>query len=184
MQKGSKVFELGCGNGRDALFFAQNGIKVIACDKAEEGVNKLNGTENLYSFVGDFTQLNDHHNDNPHISEPVDFIYSRWTIHAINKESSSRTLQWSFRNLNSGGRLLIEVRSVNDNLFGQGTQVELEKDAFITDHYRRFVRNEELIDELKEIGFEIEENVESQGLAVHKDDDPVVIRVIAVKRQE
>src|SRR5262245_8051610 len=32
---GALLFELGCGNGRDALFFASKGLRVVACDRSQ-----------------------------------------------------------------------------------------------------------------------------------------------------
>ena len=165
------LIELGCGNGRDSLFFINQGIKVIACDLAEEGIKKINNPNFL---VRDFTNLKDNE-----FNIKIGTVYSRFTLHAVDKKSASRTLNWSYKNLIENGKLLIEVRSVKDDFYGKGTKVG--KDEYINDHYRRFIRNEELIEELKEIGFKIEENIESKGLAVYKDEDPVVIRVVASK---
>ncbi len=80
-----------------------------------------------------------------------------------------------------GGLLLIEVRSVKDKMCGKGTPVEGEKDAWIYTHYRRFIRQNELLAELLSLGFKIDYVIESDGLAIYKDDDPVVIRVHARK---
>jgi SAM-dependent methyltransferase len=172
--KNSFLLELGCGNGRDSLFFAQQGVKVVACDLAEEAITRLKETNAGYFFTGDFSNLTD-----DQFEQPLDVIYSRWTIHSLNQKSASKALRWVHRNLADNGSLLIEARSVNDKLFGKGKPAE--RDAFITDHYRRFIRKHELIEELKQIGFEIEEDIESKGLAIHKDEDPVVIRIIARK---
>ena len=49
-------------------------------------------------------------------------------------------------------------------------------------HYRRFIDFNELKSRLIDAGFEIEESLESNGLAIYKDDDPVVIRIIAKKK--
>ena len=46
---------------------------------------------------------------------------------------------------------------------------------------RRFIRKEELLGELAEAGFVINEVVEEGGLAIHDGDNPVVIRIIARK---
>ena len=38
---GAKVLDLGCGEGRNALFLAQNGLDVTAVDISETGIDKL-----------------------------------------------------------------------------------------------------------------------------------------------
>jgi len=108
-------------------------------------------------------------------------VYSRFTLHALKKEHASKALKWSYENLSNDGILCIEVRSTKSGLYGKGTPVPDEKDAFIYTHYRRFVNSTELIEEVKGLGFHIECFVEEKGLAVFKDDDPVVIRLIARK---
>ena len=37
-----KILELGCGQGRDTLFFAQNGFKVYALDYSQTGLETIN----------------------------------------------------------------------------------------------------------------------------------------------
>ena len=86
---------------------------------------------------------------------------------------------WIYRNINDGGKFLLEARSVKDDLYGKGKQVE--SDAFVTTHYRRFIRLDKLLDELKDIGFKIKYSIEQKGLARFKDEDPIVIRICAEK---
>jgi len=177
ISKHDVLLEMGCGNGRDAFYFAQEGIKVWACDLADSEIQELNDKangENPKFFAADFTKLK-------MLDVKFGTIYSRFTLHAVPKEGASRSLQWSWDNLLNGGVLLIEVRSIKDKLCGKGTKVEGEQDAWITNHYRRFIRKDELITELELLGFTIENIIEADGLAVYKDDDPVVIRVTARK---
>ena len=53
------LLELGCGNGRDALFFAKNGIKVTAIDQVADEISYLASIceENPHFISGDFTDL-------------------------------------------------------------------------------------------------------------------------------
>jgi hypothetical protein len=59
VNKSEVLFELGCGNGRDALYFAQNGIKTVAIDIADEEITALasNSNGNPRFVSGDFTKL-------------------------------------------------------------------------------------------------------------------------------
>lgn len=178
----STLYELGCGNGRDALYFAHLGHRVFACDRSHVAIEQIERTVAVQSFrhrptlvVGEMGKL-------PDLPDPLDVVYSRFSLHAVTAEEASVALRWSHRNLAPGGRLFAEARSVLGSLFGLG--VEVARDTFLYDeHTRRFLRREELVAELEQIGFAIHECIESDGLAVYKDDDPVVIRVIAVKRE-
>jgi tellurite methyltransferase len=171
----SHIFELGCGNGRDSLFFYKNGHKITACDLSKITIDNLKKTNTGNFFTGDFTNLVDEMN-----SELIDVVYSRFTFHSIEKENSIKTMGWVFRNIREGGLFFIEVRSIKDDLFGKGTMVN--KNSFVTDHFRRFIDKKELEDEIENVGFEILESFEGKGLAVYKNEDPVVIRIIARKR--
>lgn len=180
---GATLFELGCGNGRDALYFARRGISVTACDQSHTAVDHLdeavaagNGWTTPPRFiVRRFEELTD--------GDPWEVVYSRFTLHTVDASTASRTLRWAFRNLRPEGRLLVEARTVKDELYGQGEPSG--RDAFIHDgHYRRFVRTEELTAELSEIGFDLDEVVEAAGLATFGTSDPVVVRTIARRRAD
>ena len=51
----------------------------------------------------------------------------------------------------------------------------------IDGHYRRFIILEEFKQRLTQVGFKIIESIESSGLAKLEEEDPVVIRVNAIK---
>ena len=42
LNEGDTLFEIGCGNGRDSVFFAKQGMKVTAFDQCEKEVGFLN----------------------------------------------------------------------------------------------------------------------------------------------
>ena len=83
------------------------------------------------------------------------------------------------RALKPGGKFFIEVRSVHDPLYGKGEA--LERNAFFYDnHYRRFL----VLDELTEASGRPLPHRVRQGtdrLRPYGNDDPPVIRVVAVK---
>ena len=174
LKKGETLMELGCGNGRDSIFFSKCGLKVLGIDQCENIVadlNKNHGNEKLQFQTGDFTK----------VSDELKFknVYSRFSLHSVNKESANETLQRVFRILEKGGLFFIEVRSVKDDLYGIGKKVE--PDAWIDTHYRRFIRYDEIVTEIKNIGYDVIYSVESKGLAKYKEENPVVIRIVAMK---
>lgn len=184
LEPGALLFELGCGNGRDALFFASQGVRVVACDRSAVAIRTLAERPDLDKFhhrprflEADFAELVRVY-DQTH--EPLDAVYSRFTLHAIPVAIQNAALSWTAAHLRAGGALHVEVRSVKGSLYGKGEEVE--RDAFIHDgHYRRFLRIEELTAEVEGLGLEVTEAIESAGVAVYKDDDPVVIRMTARK---
>ena len=77
--------------------------------------------------------------------------------------------------------ILVECRSINDPMARLGEVISPTERIY--GHYRRFIITEdELIERVQHAGLAIEgEVIESDGLAVYKDDNPVVIRLAAIK---
>ena len=177
---GSTLLELGCGNGRDALFFVKHACitSVTAVDLSETAIEKIERlkTLSLTCHVQDLGNLP------KSFGKFFTYIYSRFSLHSISKDVASSVLKWSFENLESGGTLYIEARSIKDPLYGTGTPVKGERDAWINTHYRRFIRLDELKEELENLGFIIDYCIESNNLSIHKQDNPILIRVFASKK--
>jgi tellurite methyltransferase len=182
LPESSSIFELGCGNGRDALYFARRGHAVTACDASTVAIDSLRrhvGTNGHPAPVPTFVHLSFEALDG-HRPRSMDVVYARFTLHAVSRTVASRALAWTAANLDAGGRLFVEARSVLGSLYGQGEA--LGDDAFFLDgHYRRFIRRAELEAELLGLGFRVDEVVESDGLAPLGTDDPVVIRLYATR---
>ncbi|MEW4285743.1 class I SAM-dependent methyltransferase [Priestia koreensis] len=177
LKKGDRLAELGCGNGRDALFFASNNIKVLAIDQSNAAISNLkaNNLKRNIQFVADNFLSTEVLKVNS-----FNYIYSRFTLHSITEEEENILLENVYNSLRENGKFFVEARSTKDEIFGLGQKVG--KNAYIyNDHYRRFIVLEELTNKLKKIGFFIEYILESENYAVYKDQNPVVIRVIAQK---
>lgn len=173
---GKKVLELGCGNGRDSLYFADNGMKVTSIDEAESAIYLLK----QYSNKENVSFIRDNFVETKLFLQKFDYIYSRFTMHAINDEEQSKVIKSVFVCLEEEGLFLIEARSVKDELYGQGKQMGRNA-FFFNQHYRRFLVKNELIEELKKAGFEIVYEAEERNFAIHGEENPFIIRVVARK---
>ena len=91
-------------------------------------------------------------------------IYSRFTLHAINYKEEKRLLEHLY-NSRRLKHLLIEARSINDQLYGEGEEIGLHE--FVTSHYRRFIDPKEIKTKLAKY-FNIISFEESQGFAKTK----------------
>jgi adenylylsulfate kinase-like enzyme len=176
VEPGRSMVELGCGNGRDSVYFAARGLQVTALDMSEEAISQLQNrkTPNARFICGDFV------NSDVHQPDSYDYAYSRFTIHSINRNQEQVLLGNLYRGLRPGGKLFIEVRGINDPLFGKGKLVE-HNAYFYDNHYRRFIVLDELVDSLEQRGFRVEYAQERTGFAPYGNDDPPVIRVVAAK---
>ena len=176
LDEGKNLIDMGCGNGRDTVFFALNNINALGVDQVEAEIDNLSKTHNendkLNFKADDFTRLDP-------AETKYDYVYSRFTFHSIPEKNEDMTLDWIEENIQKDGLFLLEARSIKDPMFQKGRK--LSDDENCTDHYRRYLHFDKITQKIEDHGFEIIYKVESDGLAVYKDDDPVVIRVIAKK---
>jgi tellurite methyltransferase len=173
------IIELGCGNGRDALFFAKNQISTIAIDQSIAGINATK--DKMPSEISDFIQAEaaDFINVDYNQYGTVEAFYSRFTIHSITQNDEDILLSKVFNKLNSKGLLCIEVRTTKDPLFGIGEQCD--ENTFITDHKRRFICTKVFLDKVLKMGFNLRFFDEANNLSIHKNDNPVLMRIILEK---
>ena len=174
MSAGDAILELGCGNGRDSFFFAGHGIQVYALDQSEIVINQIKGENINPRFIcEDLLSINEN------FAYEINHGYARFVLHALNKAESEKAIAIMSRILPINGYFFSESRSINSSLYGTGHA--LGQDIYETDHKRRFLRKNDLIHQLESYGFTIENVIESDGLAIYQDDDPVVIRISARK---
>jgi len=173
------IVELGSGNGRDAIYFAHHQINVVAIDQStiaidiekealHSEVNKLLHPKALDFVMEDYSKY-----------DPIDVFYSRFTIHAITKEDEKLLLPNLYQSLKKNGLLCIEVRTINDPLYGVGEQCG--EDTFLTDHKRRFINSKVFLENVLSIGFTLLYFTEERDLSIYKDDNPVLMRIILRK---
>lgn len=177
MENGKDLLELGCGNGRDSIYFAKNGLNVTAIDASKVAIKKLQDKVCLgnCTFIWD-----DFVNTEAIYQIQYDYCYSRFTLHAINEQQETQILLKAYGMLKDKGYLFIEARSIHDGKYGLGRKVE--KNAFIFDgHYRRYIDIDELSLKLEQIGFTLIEQAESDRFAPKKGENAVCIRMVAQK---
>jgi tellurite methyltransferase len=174
----SSLIDLGCGNGRDSIYFMKNSCKVLGIDQSNSAIeyikNKTEGFSDSQFIKGDFTKLED--------IGTFNVVYSRFTLHSVSKVEQDKVLKFATKQLVKKGLFCIEVRGKKNELFGKGVRVVGEKDAYIfDDHYRRFLDFELLKNDLIDLGFVIEFSAEDKGFSPLEDKNETFIRVIARK---
>jgi ubiquinone/menaquinone biosynthesis C-methylase UbiE len=177
MKSGETMLEIGSGNGRDASYFAKNGMQVIAIDRSEAAVKLCKDQHHnlpIEFYTGTLTDVSSKFG-----KKKFDAVFTRFVLHAMPLDEEIETLAICSRLMRIGGKLFIECRSINDPLSRKGEI--LSPTERIDGHYRRFIILEELIERLTNTGFKIQSAKESQGLSAFGNDDPVVIRITAEK---
>ncbi len=169
------IFDIGCGNGRDTIFFNRLNLNCFGIDQSSKAIEINQKKFKKYKekfFKRNFVKY-------PFNRIKKNFsIYSRFTIHSINRNQEKEFFK-RIHKLKKIDFLFIEVRTIYDDLFGQGKKIS--KNEFFTDHYRRFINPIELSREVKK-SFTILEYKVSKGLAVFKKENPKVMRIIAKKK--
>ncbi len=177
------LVELGCGNGRDSIYLSKK-VNVIGIDQINDEISYLNENfknENMEFLTDDFTNLRNAVGYNKEIlSKNIDYVYSRFTFHSIDENKENNTLKWIESILPQGGMFFLEARSIKDPMFKKGKN--LSENENFTNHYRRYIDLDKIINKLELLNFDIIFKIEDNNLAVYKDDNPYVIRIIAKKQ--
>lgn len=177
LKKSCTILDLGCGNGRDSIYFHQLGLNVTAIDASDVAIKMLQeeyGDGNMCFICDDFVC------SSMIYAGQYDYCYSRFSLHAINEEQENEVILNVYKVLKDGGNFFVEVRSVNDELYGKGKKVG--KHSYIYNgHFRRFVVLEELEKKMVLAGFKIVYAEEQTGFAPYGESDPPIIRMILQK---
>jgi len=178
----SCVIELGCGNGRDSLYFASHRQPVCAVDMSHEAVKSCAeraenlGLDKALFMQGDLSKAQDMEKlftVARGLTPDGDVIcYSRFVMHSINDEQEHMFLTHIAGLMKSGEKIYFEFRSKED--------AELAKT--FGGHYRRFIDTDAFIKAQTDIhGFKLLYSLTGRGMAKYKSEDPVVSRLIFEK---
>ncbi len=179
LEPGKSLIDLGCGNGRDSIYFLNHHLNVTGIDVSEEAISQLN---QLKLKNGNFV-CDDFVSSKALYQVQYDYIYSRWTMHAISEQQEDELLGNARDALKEGGLFLIEARSVQDSLYGKGTCVG--KHAYIHNgHFRRFMEKEVFIEKLKERGFQVISAEEGENFSKTETSNPVLVRIVASREMK
>jgi SAM-dependent methyltransferase len=149
-----KILDLGSGHGRDALFFASNGIEVDSLDYSATAIEILDkmAKEKRLPIKA---QIFDVNNQLPFPDGYFDAVYShmllnmRFSLHELHSILSEIR-----RVLKSKGLNFFSVRNNNDKSYRKG--IEVDKGIYDINGFQvRFLSEEEIRDLVKHECFEI-----------------------------
>ncbi len=170
------IIEVGCGNGRDSLFFARHGFQVVAIDGSEAAISKceesrqaqsLNGISFICASVGDdgFAEALVQARTG---SEGPAMAYARFFLHAITDAEETAFFAAMGAALREGDHLAVEYRTLRDAVGKKTTAA----------HYRRYIEPSQVIINAARFGFVVEYAAEGFGFAKYLDDDAYVARTV------
>lgn len=172
------LIDIGCGTGRDALFFASHGLNVVGVDASETAIGICRSMQResgikcanfVHASVDDSDLLEQVLR---HRSGGAPTIYARFFLHAITDEQEDRFLAFAQGLCADGGSLAAEFRTVRD---AAQTKVTPE-------HYRRFMEPVAFLEKAHRHGFTTSYYVEGFGFAKYGPDDAYVSRCILSRK--
>lgn len=180
----STIVELGCGNGRDSVFFASAGHTVFGCDMshggiaaAQKGATELGVTDCKF-FALDISQPDeiDAFFARPELATAIRaprqlVIYMRFFLHAITEESERTLFSALRRNIPRAYCIVAEFRTDQDS-----NTVKVHT----AEHFRRYIRPaDEIARMTREYGLTLESAESGYGFSVYKTEDPHLCRILA-----
>lgn len=119
----AKILEVGCGQGRDALYFAQLGYDVDAFDiskNAIDFINKINndlGLDNLNAITHDIQ------NRFPYKPESFDFVYSNLTLQFFELQKLDDIFNNISNTLKKDSLFLFSTKKEGDKYYNFGKKI-------------------------------------------------------------
>lgn len=166
-----QVIELGCGGGRDSIFFAAYGHDVTGIDGSDAAVSSCAA---LAAVLGESVTFVHASIDDEGLATVLSesngprLVYARFFVHAITDSEEQVFLDLASQLTAPGDLLAVEYRTVRDRSGAKETGA----------HYRRFVLPATFQARALERGFEVDYAVEGFGFAKYRHDDAYVARTI------
>ena len=171
LKENSSIIDIGCGDGRDSIYFAKNKLFTEGIDISKKAIeiNKQYENKFLKFTVLDLKNINS-------FNKFYDFAYCRFLFHAINEEIENDLLIWMSNNIKSS--IFIETRILDKDILN----IKL-------DHYRRHFQEQDFINKLKSFDFKIIYSKSSKNFSRYKKEynvsdlkhDPLLLRVVISK---
>ena len=164
-----KFLDIGCGNGRDTIFFKKKKLKVLGLDNSKVVIkmNKLKDKKifKYFNFCNKKISLN-----------KFDYIYARFFLHAINEKDEYNFFKNCKRISKQKTLIFLEFRTTKDNMFKKGKHISKYERFY--GHYRRFIDIAEFKKKLKKFDFKLIYFKVGIKLAIFNNDNPYICRAI------
>jgi len=128
-----KLLDIGCGDGRDTLYFAKKGFHVTAVDFSTSGIEHLQKEKedlNITCLQGKIQDIQFSENS-------FDVIYAHLSLHYFDDKITTNIFTNLHSILKKNGMICIKVKSTNDKLCGKGKKIE-ENMYLYEDQIRHF----------------------------------------------
>lgn len=157
--QGKKLLDLGCGQGQDTLFFAENGYNVTGLDYSEQALASFNhkNIKKIFHDMHDLSIFPDY---------SIDIVYSSFSLHFFQIEELHKIFKEIHRILKHNGFLMFIAKNKKDKYYGKGERIDDE--TFVYEGILRYFFTEPILKQLLNL-FTILQFKESSK--VHKDEE-------------
>jgi len=165
-----KLIDMGCGNGRDMMYFKSCGAVVTGLDMSHEICSKLS-QDGLDVRLGSMTTYD---------YSGYDVYYSRFGLHALDTYDEIKQFIKNLADrMSEDSILFIETRSIKGTEFENKDYHEHNFVSGIGGMHKRILMSmAHLIDLCNDNDLFAEYRIESNGLSVFKGEDPWLIRLV------
>jgi tellurite methyltransferase len=167
-QENQTLIDIGCGDGRDSVFFSANNIFTTGVDISSSAIKKNKRLENNYLK---FNTLNIDKIQELH--KEYDYAYCRFLFHAIDEQTENKLLMWMKVNISK--KIFVETRIKAPAI------ADIEQT-----HYRRYFSQSSFVKKIKDNGLNITYSKTSNEFSKYKTiynvndlkDNPLLLRLI------
>ncbi len=171
------IVDVGCGNGRDTLFFLRHGFRVRGLDRSSEAIAACqeglaahdSGVRSHGAFRHGAADSRESWDWLGEVADGPVLIYARFFFHAIDRRAESAVLAEAATLLGQrGGVLCAEFRTHLDETAAKATPT----------HFRRFIVPDDFARQVEDAGMHVIWRTEGHGMAKYRSDDAHVARFI------
>jgi SAM-dependent methyltransferase len=166
----------GCGYGRNAKLFIENGFRVTGIEISESAINlaKENGLDCLIHY-GSVTSM-------PFDEEQYDGIFCYALIHLLNKNERKIFLKSCYHQLKLGGIMFFVVASKEMSIFGTGNNLSKNRYQISKGLNVYFYDPESVIQEFSNVGL-LEFHLIEEPIKFMDGQEPIKLFCVVCKKQ-
>lgn len=152
------ILDLGCGGGRDSVFFSKKGFEVVALDIfADKVQQKKLKKAGIKFFNKDIRRIN-------FKPESFDVIYAHLSLYYFDDKTTDKIFNNLYDILKPGGYIFVKCKSTADPIFGRGKKIG--ENFYSSDGMRHFYTKEYMKKKLNK--FKIIKIIKTNCILPHK----------------
>ena len=147
------ILEIGCGQGRDALFFSRKGYSVETFDISENAIKFVNKTKESFNLKNLNAIVHDVQETFPHKANSFDFVYSNLALQFFDIETLEKIFDNIHQVMKNNATVLFSTKKKGDKYYNFGTKIN--EHAFQHKGITRYFYDKPILKQILEQKFDI-----------------------------